>query len=169
MPRRLATLVPQTASRLMRTPVIKSPPVWHMPVLAHPPGPSLVREELPRPVDDLPPLADSKKSRSVHILSIYSAFAEHTIRNSRRYKPRPQPIVWPEDKIRQRCAFRSFSLSLSTLCSNSMLLSRFWEDHPWEAYRGRTVVEADTLQKLRYEGKKTTDLREWTRVPSGDE
>jgi hypothetical protein len=51
----------------------------------------------------------------------------------------------------------------------SQFFYRFWADHPWEAYRGRTVVEFDTLQKLRYEGKKTTDLREWTRVPSGDE
>lgn len=59
----------------------------------------------------------------------------------------PQPIVYLADRIRQR----------------------FYEDHPWEAFRPRSLVEGYTLQSKPEKDASVTNLTAWGRNPGPEE
>ncbi|KAN0060635.1 mitochondrial ribosomal small subunit component [Thecaphora frezii] len=137
MPRRLPTQVPQTVSRLLDAGFLKKPPVWFEAVNNHPPAPTPPRYPIARPDEDLPvslrstrqPAAPSAaSSSSVRTAVVDASPAKHhhrDINNSKKKvralgpKLAPKPILYDEDKLRQQ----------------------FFRDHPWEAYRPKTLVE----------------------------
>ncbi|GAA94338.1 uncharacterized protein L969DRAFT_96523 [Mixia osmundae IAM 14324] len=143
MPRRLATLVPQTASQLSRAGLIPRP-AWLTPVTQHPPAPSLVKEPVLRSNDDLPlslqrAYAGVQRKGALMAQST-SAGADRPARqldgmNQRRRarrselrmpKIRPMPIAYPiQDKIR----------------------SQFYIDHPFESWRAQSFVESEVVNE----------------------
>jgi small subunit ribosomal protein S23 len=59
----------------------------------------------------------------------------------------PKPIVYLADRVRQR----------------------FYQDHPWETLRPRTLVEGVTLSEVKAPHPQATDLLAWGRNPSPEE
>jgi small subunit ribosomal protein S23 len=129
--RKLATQVPASVSRLLQSSLLQSPPAWYTPVLANPPSVLPPRQTVPRQrklpggVSDLPP---QHLDRSKEGLT-----RTHKMKHLRETKPRPQEIVYPEDRVRRQ----------------------FFKDFPFEALRPTSLVEG---QDLRDEG---ATGREW--------
>ncbi|KAL7271202.1 mitochondrial ribosomal small subunit component [Rhizina undulata] len=108
-----ALRVHHTASRMLETGRLKDEPAWYRVVAAIPPTTTLVRS-LPA---DFSEQEEDPTSTS-------SSFQKPN-KTRRGRKPnglfRPQEIVYPEDRLRQR----------------------FFRDHPWELARPRILVEND--------------------------
>lgn len=125
MPRRIPTQVTQTVSRLLEGGYVKKPPAWFEPTLRHPPAVVPPRQERKRPDADLPHSLRSEARQAA--LQRADAKTKRSNLNSlkklRAQLPplRPQPIVYPADRIRRQ----------------------FFRDHPWEAKRVSTLVEMD--------------------------
>lgn len=132
MPRRIPSQVPQTVSRLLEAGFLKQPPAWFEAVTNHPPVAVPARHPVKRPDEDLPPRLRSSAqtglakvgSSSKAASNSKQAFGRDTTnskKKSRTLTPKltPKAIVYDEDKIRQQ----------------------FFRDHPWEAYRPKTLVE----------------------------
>lgn len=117
--------MPQTVSRLLESGFLKQPPAWYEAVTNHPPVPVPARQPVQRPDEDLPlhlrsspqPPALAKAGPSTNV----GRDATNSKKKSRSLTPKliPKPIVYEEDKVRQQ----------------------FFRDHPWEAYRPKTLVE----------------------------
>ncbi len=84
--RRIPSQVPDTVSRLLKSTLILSPPIWYLPVLSNPPPILPVRRSRPRPTLNQ---AESTKSKQ------------------KGPKTRPQSIVYAEDRLRRQF-FRDF-------------------------------------------------------------
>lgn len=139
MPRRIATQVSQLISRQLRGGLLKRPPVAFDTLLNHPNTP-------------LPARAPVERSNyDTRILDERQWNAETMTGSSKiRTKPRklgPQPIVYLEDRVRER----------------------FYNDHPWETFQPRTLVESRTLSDRRLPHPDATDLTAWGRNPSPEE
>ncbi|GAA6038659.1 hypothetical protein JCM8097_009470 [Rhodosporidiobolus ruineniae] len=185
--RRAATTVGATLSRHLQGGLVKTPPPSFYPLLAHPPAPSLVRAFPERDPADLPAVArraapSSSRSHPApvslhqqakdkldqgHRLTAQedaalldpsgrSSATPSSRRDTRRKPPRPAntkrpkpwQIVFPEDKIRLR----------------------FFQDHPFEAYRPTTLVEGEKVQEQPGpKGKDWTQLSQRSTVPSAED
>ncbi len=131
MPRRIPSQVPQTVSRLLESGFLKQPPAWLEAVTNHPPVPVPARHPVKRPDEDLPvrlrasSTGGAGKGRVIFQSSGFEQGIRRDTANSKKKsrsltpKLTPKPIVYDEDKIRQQ----------------------FFRDHPWEAYRPKTLVE----------------------------
>lgn len=130
MPRRIPSQVPQTVSRLLEAGFLKQPPAWFEAVNNHPPVTVPARHPVRRPDEDLPArlrtsqqtgLAKVGSSSKSAATSTFGRDTANSKKKSRTLTPKltPKPIVYDEDRIRQQ----------------------FFRDHPWEAYRPKTLVE----------------------------
>ncbi|SPO22545.1 related to RSM25 - mitochondrial ribosomal protein, small subunit [Ustilago trichophora] len=132
MPRRIPSQVPQTVSRLLESGFLKTPPAWFEAVTNHPPVSVPARHPVQRPDVDLPARLRASQQTSLAKVGSSSKAAAgskqahgrdttNSKKKSRTLTPKlnPKPIVYDEDKIRQQ----------------------FFRDHPWEAYRPKTLVE----------------------------
>ncbi|GAA5855128.1 hypothetical protein JCM8547_002392 [Rhodosporidiobolus lusitaniae] len=182
--RKSAATVPSTLSRQLRGSFLKNPPPAFAPLLAHPPPPSLVRSFPSRDTQDLPAAArrapSTSSASSAPSSSLYleakrkldqglrltaqedaalldpsqqqSSSARATRRKPPRAAntkdPRPWAIVFPEDGIRKR----------------------FFEDHPFEAYRPVSLVEGEKVQEPSGpQGKAWTELSQRSTIPSAED
>ena len=92
--RKLPSQVPEAVSRLLKSTLIITPPVWYQAVLANPPPILLARRSRPRPsLNQSSSTTTSKASTSSH----------HT----KRPRYQPQEIEYEEDRIRRQF-FRDF-------------------------------------------------------------
>ncbi|EST06260.1 Mitochondrial ribosomal protein S25 [Kalmanozyma brasiliensis GHG001] len=131
MPRKIPSQVPQTVSRLLEAGFLKQPPAWLEAVNNHPPVSVPARHPVQRPNEDLPahlraklrtqPIQPGSSSKATTSNQKYGRDTTNSKKKSRSLTPKltPKPIVYDEDKIRQQ----------------------FFRDHPWEAYRPKTLVE----------------------------
>ncbi|TXT13534.1 hypothetical protein VHUM_00901 [Vanrija humicola] len=122
MPRKLATQVPATMSRLLQSTLVQAPPTWYGPVLANPPPvtPSRqvaarARPDAAKKYDDLPALRVDER-REGHTRT-------HHTKNYREPKLRSTPIVYEADRIRRQ----------------------FFVDFPFEALRPVSLVEGPAI------------------------
>ncbi|GAA6051904.1 hypothetical protein JCM3770_006567 [Rhodotorula araucariae] len=173
--RKSASQLPHTLNRFLKSrALLKQPPPAFYPLVAHPPAPSLVRAFPHRPHADLPaharPAADTlslydrardKHDRGLRLTAQEDAALhnprEHQARTHARRKPprpantrapRPWSIVFPEDPVR----------------------ARFFEDHPFEAYRPTSLVEGDQVAAVHEpHGKAWTQLSQRSINPSADD
>ncbi|KAK0561001.1 mitochondrial ribosomal small subunit component [Tilletia horrida] len=173
MSRKIAGQVSTNVGRLLRGGYLKEEPVWYQAVVAHPPMPPQPRSPIPRPADDLPPGLTARRENLVKSLledgapaassSSASASADGTAvtkrarMSSKRLRAlvpdlHPQPIFYLQDRVRRQ----------------------FYRDHPWEAYRPRTLVEMDkvvVIDKSTPLGapEDARELRAWGRNPGPEE
>lgn len=162
--RKSAKAIPSTLNRFLKSrALLKSPPPSFYPLAANPPPSSLIRSFPTRDQSDLPHnspnrLPSSPTSSQLLNSGIRPSSASPTppTQGTRRKPPRkqntrysrPEAIVFPQDKIR----------------------SRFYQDHPFEAYRPINLVEADKVREFSGpEGKEWTELRQRTLNPSPEE
>ncbi|EPQ30261.1 uncharacterized protein PFL1_02377 [Pseudozyma flocculosa PF-1] len=167
MPRRLPNQVPQTVSRLLDAGFLKRPPAWYEAVTNHPPAPTPPRHAIARPNDDLPlslrtkpprshpasgskpkalaaPAAASAAPKKASAPSPAARFHQRDVNNSKKKlraqgpKLAPKPIIYDEDRLRRQ----------------------FFRDHPWEAYRPKTLVEM--TDKVGTESRVNGDPRKLT-------
>lgn len=159
MPRRIPSQVPQTVSRLLGVGFLKRPPAWFEAVNRHPPVSVPARHPVQRPDEDLPvhmrskshqrqgSVAKAGSSSSAKQQSACGRDTNNSKKKSRALTPKlnPKPIVYDEDKIRQQ----------------------FFRDHPWEAYRPKTLVEMaeESGREVRVNGDDKR-LRSYGRNPS---
>ncbi|EJD03707.1 uncharacterized protein FOMMEDRAFT_139875 [Fomitiporia mediterranea MF3/22] len=129
MVRRVATQVHKQVARLARTGYIQQEPLWYRAVLEHPPLPLPPRS----PPIRLPSVAGAKPYDLPSTASTSTATAD--LRKPPKVKT--QPIVYIEDEVRQQ----------------------FFRDHPFEAFRERSLVEADVI-----EGEHPIRGAKWTRL-----
>lgn len=171
--RKSARLVPQTLSRQLQSPFLKQAPPAYQAIKSNPPPATLVRLLPTRPLDDLPPtirsqltpyqLAKAKLDAGLALSSdeanalLPQAPQAKAPRPTRRrppvgavanHKSRPLPVVFGEDEIRRQ----------------------FFRDHPYEAYRPKSLVEGETVVELAEpNGKEWTQLYQRSLVPTSEE
>ena len=141
MVRRIASQVHKQASRLTRAGFLKTPPVWYQAVLEHPP--------LPLPPREPPSRTSYDSSSSSSPSGLNRAFAS-TATTTKKKTPgtRPLSITYVEDDIRRQ----------------------FFRDHPFEAFRPRTLTEAGAIENEHpISGLKWTRLNQRGRNPSPEE
>lgn len=158
MPRRIPSQVPQTVSRLLESGFLKQQPAWYEAITNHPPMTVPARHPVKRPDEDLPArLRSTAQTGLAKIGSSSKAAAPanakfgrdttNSKKKSRTLTPtlKPKPITYDEDKVRQQ----------------------FYRDHPWEAYRPKTLVEmsAEVGSESRVSGD-AKRLRSYGRDPS---
>ncbi|SNX82526.1 related to RSM25 - mitochondrial ribosomal protein, small subunit [Melanopsichium pennsylvanicum] len=159
MPRRIPSQVPQTVSRLLESGFFKTPPAWFEAVNNHPPVIVPARHPVQRPDEDLPrrlrsttqtrlsKVGSSSKTSVNSQQQQWGRDPTNSKKKSRTLTPKltPKPIVYDEDKVRQQ----------------------FFRDHPWEAYRPKTLVEmsAQVGDETRVHGDPKR-LRSYGRNPS---
>lgn len=147
MPRKIPTQVDQSLSRMLKGGYLKNQPVSYQTLLSYPPS-------------SIPPRAPFRQVPGEHLPNSSKTSLEETIppsgRNrlnsakwsrSRMPKLFPQPIIYLADRVRER----------------------FYQDHPWEALRPRTLVEGATVQETRTISDQVHDLSAWGRNPSPEE
>ena len=141
MVRRIACQVHKQVSRLTRAGFIKTPPVWYQAVLDHPP--------LPLPPREPPSRTSYDSSSSQSSNQTFASTATATKKHSHTQGPsRPLPIAYVEDDIRRQ----------------------FFRDHPFEAFRPRTLTEAGAVENEHpISGLKWTRLNQRGRNPSPEE
>lgn len=164
--RKSAKAIPSTLNRFLKSrALLKSPPPSFYPLAANPPPPSLIRSFPTRDQSDLPynspnhisssPTSSQLLNEGIRSTPSSSSSTPPTL-GTRRKPPRkqntrysrPEAIVFPQDKIR----------------------SRFYQDHPFEAYRPINLVEADKVKEASGpHGKEWTELRQRTLNPSPEE
>ncbi|PWZ03138.1 hypothetical protein BCV70DRAFT_12177 [Testicularia cyperi] len=152
MPRRIPSQVPQTVSRLLEAGFLKQPPAWFEAVTNHPPVPVPARHPVQRPDQDLPTRLRSASQIPLQKQQSKTGKAgSSSVLNSKKKaralapKLTPKAIVYDEDKIRQQ----------------------FFRDHPWEAYRPKTLVEM--TDEIGHESRVNGDpkrLRSYGRNPT---
>lgn len=147
MPRRLGSTVPATVSRLLQGGLLSSPPAWYEAVgTVAPLRPSLTKRTA---ADDNTP---STSSEGAYLWK----GKRHNLKPAQlKYRP-PKPKTRPSlfklhDEIRQM----------------------FHKDHPFEAFRGTSLIEEDKLQledgKPGPKGKEWRELRQRSINPSPEE
>jgi len=142
MVRRIASQVHKQVSRLTRAGFIKTPPLWYEAVLEHPPLPLPPRELPSRTSYDS---SSSPLSKNQDSASTATATAT-TTKKTQGF--RPLPITYVEDDIRRQ----------------------FFRDHPFEAFRPRTLTEAGAIENEHpISGLIWTRLNQRGRNPSPEE
>jgi small subunit ribosomal protein S23 len=145
MVRRIASQVHKQASRLTRAGFFKTPPVWYEAVLDHPP--------LPLPPREPPSRTSYDNCSSSSPSSTNQTFASTTTKTKKTpgsSSSRPLlSITYVEDDIRRQ----------------------FFRDHPFEAFRPRTLTEAGAIENEDpiIRGLNWTRLNQRSRNPSPEE
>lgn len=153
MPRRLATQVPQTISRLLQGQYIKAVPSSYSALVAHPPVPIPPRAPFPRTLDDLPEGYQRKAGLAADGSSEQNVARRRDANNSKKKMRtrtpslKPKPIVYLEDRVRRQ----------------------FFLDHPWEGLRPRTLVEQETVAQEASAPAEVTELTWWSTNPQPEE
>lgn len=142
MPRRFASQVHLTVSRLLQSRFIAKEPAWYQPVLQYPPIPTPPRTpSAPRTTFDTRS-PNSPRVKLRHKLNVV---------NDSWDRPRPEEIIYWEDHVRRQ----------------------FFKDHPFEAFRARSLVENnfETAPDSENEvnGKAWTRLAQRGRNPTPEE
>lgn len=148
MPRKIATQVDQSLSRLLKGGYLKQTPLSYPTMLAYPPAALPARTPMERSGEDA--LSSTSNTQAGNVIS--SDVRRNPLNSKKRShslmpKLSPQPIVYLADRIRLR----------------------FYQDHPWETFRPRTLVEGLTLQDVRVPHPEATDMTAWGRNPSPEE
>ncbi|KAG9294212.1 hypothetical protein G9A89_021571 [Geosiphon pyriformis] len=126
MPLRIPpTQLANHVARLIKGGIYKTPPVWFQVVQTHPPGPSLLRTSgttkqlsetlFKKEISEKFEAPDTEKPKGL------SYRKKHTQKKLRTRPDQPQPIVYPEDRLRRR----------------------FYRDHPYELLRPRILMEKE--------------------------
>jgi small subunit ribosomal protein S23 len=182
MVRRIASQVHKQASRLTRAGLLKTLPIWYDAVLEHPPLPLPPREPPSRTSYDSSSLNQDKafaSSTSYNNLSsdqvqdqVFAAMSDDdrsslkqdqdqalssappptatakTTTKKRSTGLRPLPVTYTEDNIRRQ----------------------FFRDHPFEAFRARSLTEVGTIENEHpIRGLNWTRLNQRGRNPSPEE
>ena len=145
--RKLATQVPEIVSRLQRANIgASAPPTWLAPVISHPPPVQPSRSSVAR-TTRVPGPKGSSHSTEVPLYNDlfprrWDATAEggtrtHKSKHFRAPRPRPQAIVYEEDRIRRQ----------------------FFRDFPYEALRPTSLVEGQQVG-----ADDVVDGKEWTKL-----
>lgn len=155
MPRRLGATVPQTVSRLLQGGLLPQPPAWFTAVSSAAPLRPSVARRVPKP--DAGPSTSTSSSHDHDAnfqwkgpRKLRSAKAKSQLNY---HPPKPQPIKGLElqDKLRQT----------------------FYQDHPFEAFKGISLVEKDLVEgeeaKPGPAGKEWTELRQRSSNPTAEE
>lgn len=153
MPRRLGASVPATVSRLLQAGFIRSPPAWFEAVSSIAPLRASLTRQMPAGSSNTSSIGGAASTSQLPEEQ-YQWQGSRKIRHPQKLKyrpPKPQPLQGYSlrDKIRKR----------------------FFDDHPFEAYRGINLVEHGQLE-LEAPGPKGaawTELRQRSRKPSADE
>lgn len=140
MPRRFASQVHLTVSRLLRGNFIAQKPAWYDPVLQYPPisTPPRTPSTSRTPFDSVS--LNSAKVRLKHKMNVI---------NDTWDRPKAEEVVYLEDRVRRQ----------------------FFKDHPFEAFRARSLVENDLEISPEHEvqGKQWTRLAQRGRNPTPEE
>lgn len=110
------TQVGRHAANLLKGNLLKSTPAWLPAVTAVPPGPSIIRV---RSKDNNTAALSEKEKQLFQNNAQKTAINRHKEKHLRTKPPRPQPIRYPEDKLRRE----------------------FYRDHPFELARPQNLVE----------------------------
>lgn len=147
MPRKIPTQVDQSLSRALKGGYLKYAPVSYPTLLAYPPNPLPARAPFQNVPGDIP--SSTSKTSLDDITENVRRNRFNSAKKARSQMPKlfPQPIVYLADRIRER----------------------FYQDHPWEAFRPRTLVEGATLQELQHPKGDTADFKDWGRNPGPEE
>lgn len=146
MPRRIATQVSQLISRQLRGGLLKSSPVAFQTLVNHPPTPLPSRAPVQRSALDTP----SSRGLSWNFEDELDGNTKRfDTRTERRKGPKlgPQPIVYLEDRVRER----------------------FYNDHPWETLNPKMLVEGETIVDRSLSDINATDLTAWGRNPGPED
>lgn len=146
MVRRIASQVHKQASRLTRAGLLKTPPIWYEAVLEHPPLPLPPREQLSRTSYDSSSITQNQDQAPS------SAPPPTPTPTAARKKKstglRPLPVTYTEDEIRRQ----------------------FFRDHPFEAFRARSLTETGVIENEHpIRGLTWTRLNQRGRNPSPEE
>lgn len=140
MPRRFASQVHLTVSRLLQSNFLAQKPAWYDPVLQYPPIPT-------------PPRTPSSSRTGFDAISPnapkLSLKRKLNVENDTWDRPKAEAIVYLEDRVRRQ----------------------FFKDHPFEAFRARSLVEDDLETAAEHEvvGEKWTRLAQRGRNPTPEE
>lgn len=173
--RKSARFVPQTLSRQLQSPFLKQAPPAYQALIANPPPPTQVRVLPARPLDDLPPTIAKHLSPWQHakakldaglalsreeadaLLPVDGPDKDKAPRPTKRRPPvggaanqksRPLPVVFGEDQIRRQ----------------------FFRDHPFEAYRPKSLVEGEMVADVQQPtGIEWTQLAQRSTIPTAEE
>ncbi|PWN31472.1 uncharacterized protein FA14DRAFT_162727 [Meira miltonrushii] len=146
MPRRIATQVGQLISRQLRGGLLKSSPVAFQTLVNHPPTPLPSRAPVQRSALDTPSSRGLSWNFEDELDGKKKKFDSRT---ERRKGPKlgPQPIVYLEDRVRER----------------------FYNDHPWETLNPKMLVEGETIVDRSVPDINATDLTAWGRNPGPED
>ncbi|KAG9043811.1 mitochondrial ribosomal small subunit component, partial [Tulasnella sp. UAMH 9824] len=135
MPRRFASQVHVTVSRLLRSRFIDQPPAWFDAVMQYPPIPTPARAPPNRTLFDSKDRTNQQK--------------KSTAKHGAWHRPEAQEITYLEDRVRRQ----------------------FFKDHPFEAFRARTLVESSVELEDTHavSGKNWSRLEQRTRNPSPED
>lgn len=144
MPRRIATQVSQLISRQLRGGLLKSSPVAFQTLVNHPPTPLPSRAPVQRSAFDMP----SSQGLSWNFEDELDGNSKK-FRKEKRKGPKlgPQPIVYLEDRVRER----------------------FYNDHPWETLNPKMLVEGQNIVDRSTPDINATDLTAWGRNPGPED
>jgi len=152
MPRRLGSTVPATVSRLLQGGLISNPPAWFEAVgTVAPLRPSLTRKMPAHTTEG--PTPSSSSSASKYEWKGSRKLNSNSSKNLRYRPPKPRPLPGFElhDKVRRT----------------------FFQDHPFEAFKGTSLVEFDGVaeesSKPGPRGLAWTELHQRSRNPSPDD
>jgi small subunit ribosomal protein S23 len=104
---------------LIKGKLLKRAPVWLPVVQAIPPGPSIIRSQQPN--INLTAQTPAEQAAQSTSSPVHRASLRHKQKHLRTRPPRPQAIVYPEDRLRRQ----------------------FYKDHPFELSRPKVLVEND--------------------------
>ena len=146
MPRRIATQVSQLISRQLRGGLLKSSPVAFQTLINHPPTPLPSRAPVQRSILDTPSSQGLSWNFEDELGTNSQDFNKKT---GRRKGPKlgPQPIVYLEDRVRER----------------------FYNDHPWETLNPKMLVEGERIVDRSVPDINATDLMAWGRNPGPED
>ena len=143
MVRRVATQVHKQVARLARTGYIQQEPLWYRAVLENPPLPLPPRS----PPSRSPAIPSSDDAESLPF-DLPRSVPSTSAHGKKPAKPHAQPVVFLEDDVRRQ----------------------FFRDHPYEAFRARSLVETNTIEgEYKVSGAEWTRLSQRTRNPSPEE
>ena len=140
MVRRVPTQVHKQVARLAQTGYIQREPLWYRAVLEHPPLPLPARA----PANRFP----SEFERHAKPYDLPQTIEGASSHLKKPKKVRAEQIVYLEDQVRRQ----------------------FFRDHPFEAFRERSLVEEDRIEDEHpINGAEWTRLSQRTRNPNSEE
>jgi small subunit ribosomal protein S23 len=149
MPRKIPTQVDQGLSRMLKGGFLKSQPTSYQTLLAYPPASLPPRAPFRQIPGDVPSLSARTKTSLEELTAKTGRDRMNSAKGTRSRMPKlfPQPIVYLADRVRER----------------------FYEDHPWETLRPRTLVEGSTVQEGKNISRDATSLEAWGKNPGPEE